>query len=78
MSQRLALKTPALLDKRPANIDKIIGLSNSCDLIKFIRIFPETFFHGKFCPYLCKMGIHLSGAYKKFLLPSGKWSGERT
>lgn len=66
MSQRLATKTAHPPDKKSANIDKIIGLSNSCIVIKFIKIFSETFFPKKFCPYLCKTGIHLSGAYKEF------------
>ena len=50
MSQRLATKTARLPDKKSANIDKIIGLSNSCIVIrnmKFIKIFPETFFPKK-------------------------------
>lgn len=41
MSQRLATETAHLPDKKSANIDKIIGLSNSCIVIrnmKFIKI----------------------------------------
>lgn len=60
MPQRLAAKTTHLLDKKSANIDKIIGLSNSCIVIrntKFIKIFSGTFFPMKFCPYLCTMRI---------------------
>ena len=34
MSQRLAAKTAHLPDKKSANIDKIIGLSNSCIVIR--------------------------------------------
>lgn len=46
MSQRLAIKTAHPPDKKSANIDKIIGLSNSCIVIKFIKnifrnILPE-------------------------------------
>lgn len=60
MSQRLAAETTHLPDKKSANIDKIIGLSNSCIVIrntKFIKIFSGTFFPKKFCPYLCTMRI---------------------
>ena len=56
MPQRLAAKTTHLPDKKSANIDKIIGLSNRCIVIrntKFIKIFSGTFFPKKFCPYLC-------------------------
>lgn len=59
MSQRLAAKTAHPPDKKSANIDKIIGLSNSCIVIKFIKIFFETFFPKKFCPYLCTMRIQI-------------------
>lgn len=43
MSQRLAAKTTHLPDKKSANIDKIIGLSNSCIVIKFIKIHQNIF-----------------------------------
>jgi len=46
MSQRLAAKAAPLSDKKSANIDKIIGLSNSCVHLKSIKnifrnILPE-------------------------------------
>ena len=46
MSQRLAAKAAPLPDKKFANIDKIIGLSNSCVHLKSIKnifrnILPE-------------------------------------
>lgn len=43
MSQRLAVKTTHLPDKKSANIDKIIGLSNSCIVIRNTKFIKNIF-----------------------------------
>lgn len=80
MSQRLAAKAAPLLDKKSANIGKFIGLSNSCVHLKSIKNIFRNILPEEILPVSLqneKTKVHLSGTYKRFLLPSDKWFGNK-